>query len=188
MSRHLWWIFLPVLLAPNVATAQTPGALVEGQRVRVAYRCSRAHDQPVECGKNRPPRVTTGQFMALDGDTLRLRSQKTGAELAIPAAHVDRLWVVDGRKSHFWAGVGIGFLGGAVVGAVIGSTQEFCILSCGSAAGIGVVVGAPAGALLGGIVGALIRSDRWRRVRVNDLHLSVEPQREGVGLSVSVAF
>lgn len=193
MSRFLSviflsWIFLPVLFAPNIATAQTSATLLQGQRVRVAYRCKVARGQVVECGARRSPRVDTGYLQAVDGHTLRVRGQSTDTELAIPTAFVDKVWVVDGKKGNFWAGAGIGLVAGAAVGGVIGSTQEFCILGCSPATEIGFILGAPAGFLVGGLVGALIQSDRWQAVGISGVHTSLEPRLNGIGVTVSVSF
>jgi hypothetical protein len=186
------WIFLPLLFVQNVATAQTPETLVEGQRVRVAHRCRITRDQPIECSERRSPRMTTGQLRTLDGDSLRISTQSTDTGLVIPTAYVDRLLVVDGRRSRFWTGAGIGLLAGAAIGGVIGSTQEWCLISFGDcddpATGLGVIIGAPAGFLIGGVVGAVIRSDRWRAVSVNDHRISVEPRPDALGLQLSVGF
>src|SRR2546422_11622240 len=116
MSSLRSWILLPLLVAPNVATPQTPGTLVEGQRIRVAYRCKVARDRLLEYRERRSPRVDTGQLRAIDADTLRLRPKSTDAELAIPVGYVDQVWGVNGRKSNFWAGARIGMLGGAIIG------------------------------------------------------------------------
>jgi hypothetical protein len=72
------------------------------------------------------------------GDTLRIRAQSGGVELAIPTASIAQVWVVEGRKGNFWAGAGIGLLAGAMIGGVIGSTQEFCLLECSPATLFGV--------------------------------------------------
>jgi hypothetical protein len=188
MSRFLIWIFVPVLFASKIAAAQTPGTLVEGQRVRVAFRCKLAGDQVIECRERRSPRIVTGHLQAVAGDTLRIRAQSSGAELAIPTASVAQVWEVEGSKGNFWAGAGIGLFAGALIGGVIGSTQELCILNCVPATGFGGIIGAPAGFLLGGVVGAVIRSDRWRAVPGNDHRVSVAPRLDAIGLNVSVAF
>jgi len=188
MSRFPIWIFVPVLFASKIAAAQTPGTLVEGQRVRVAFRCKLAGDQVIECRERRSPRIVTGHLQAVAGDTLRIRAQSSGAELAIPTASVAQGWVVEGRKGNFWAGAGIGLLAGALIGGVIGSTQELCIFECSPATLFGVIIGAPAGALLGGAVGSQIQSDRWRPLSVNRLGLGVQPRLGAIGLRVSVAF
>ncbi len=101
MSRFPLWMWLLVTFGTNVAQAQTPGTPVEGQRVRVAHGCEIARDQPIECRERRSLRVETGQFRALDGDTLRMRAQSTDAEVAIPTAYVTQVWVADGSRTHF---------------------------------------------------------------------------------------
>lgn len=192
MSRFPLWMWLLVTFGTNVAQAQTPGTPVEGQRVRVAHGCLIARDQPIECRERRSQRVETGQFRALDGDTLRMHAQSTDAEVAIPTAYVTQVWVADGSRTHFWAGAGIGSLAGALIGGVIGSTQHPAddgwgwTLNCTTACG--VALGALDGFLLGGVVGALIKSDRWRPVPVSHLRVSLEPQLDALGLKVSVAF
>ena len=196
MSRFPLWMWLLVTFGTNVAQAQTPGTPVEGQRVRVAHGCEIARDQPIECRERRSLRVETGQFRALDGDTLRMRAQSTDAEVAIPTAYVTQVWVADGSRTHFWAGAGIGALAGTLIGGVIGSTQHPAqeeswgwSLTCPSpATACGVALGLPGGFLLGGVVGALIKSDRWRPVPVSHLRMSLEPQLDALGLKVSVAF
>lgn len=188
MSRFLMSILLPLLFAPKLGAAQTPGVLMEGQRVRVAYRCKVARDQVVDCHKGRAPRLDAGHIQSFDGDTLRIRASSSDADLAIPRASIDQVWVVEGEKGNFWAGAGIGLFAGATIGGLIASTQEFCILSCAPATLFGVVIGAPVGALVGGVVGSQIQSDRWRPLPINRLRMSVQPRLGAIGLRVSVAF
>lgn len=188
MSRFLMSMFVPVLFAPNAGLGQTPAALVEGQHVRVAYRCKVARAQVIQCRMSRSPRVDTGRIHSVDGDTLRIRRQSSDADLAIPRVAIAQLWVVEGKKGNFWAGAGIGLVAGAVIGGAIGSTQEFCVLTCSSATFFGVIIGAPVGGLLGGAVGSQIQSDRWRPLPVSDLGVSVQPRPSAVGLRVSLAF
>lgn len=190
MSRGLTSIFLIVLCTPSPGPAQTP-VLDQGQRVRVAYRCKLVRGQVTECRENRSPRRTTGYVRSVDGDTLRIRSEASDAELAIPSSSIAQLWVVEGRKGHFWTGAGIGLLAGGLIGAAIGSTKEFCPIwsGCGEpATGIGVVIGAPTGALLGGVVGLLIRSDRWEEAPLDRVRLGVVPQPDGLGIGASIGF
>lgn len=189
MSRFLMSIFLPVLFAPHAGSAQTPAALVEGQRVRVAYRCKVVRVQVIQCRKSRSPRVDTGHVQSLDRDTLRIRGQSSDVDLAIPRASIAQLWVVDGRKGNFWAGAQIGLVAGALIGGVVGATQEFCLIGgCTPATFFGVIIGAPVGAVVGGAVGSRIQSDRWRPLPVNGLGMSVQPRPGAIGLRVSVAF
>ncbi len=190
MSRVLTTIVLIVLSTPRIGFAQT-AVLEQGQRVRVAYRCKLVHNQVTECRDSRSPRRSTGYAQSVDDDTLRIRAESSDAELAIPRSSIAQVWMVEGKKGNFWPGFGLGLIAGGVIGGVIGSTQEFCIIwsGCGqSAAGIGVLIGAPAGALLGGVVGLLIRSDRWEEVPLDRVHVGVVPQPDGLGIGLSIAF
>jgi hypothetical protein len=190
MARLFMAILLPLFLAPSVSVAQTPDSLVKGQRVRVVARCEVAPD----CREGDPRWIHVGQLEALDRDSLHIRARANNAELVIPTSSIARLYVVDGTKGHFWVGAGIGLLGGALIGGVIGSTTQFCIDECTDAqaqAGAieaGVILGAPAGFLLGGITGALIRSDRWRLVSIKDHRIGVAPRLDARGFSVDVRF
>jgi hypothetical protein len=156
--------------------------------VRVDYRCKLVRNQVTECRENRSPRRTNGYVQSVDADTLRVRAESSDAELAIPSSSIARLWVVEGRKGHFWTGAGIGLLAGGVTGAAIGSTQELCFFTCSPATGLGVLIGAPAGALLGGVVGLLIRSDRWEEVPHDRFWVGVVPHRDGLGIGASISF
>ena len=105
---------------------------------------------------------------------------------AQPTTSVTRLSSGEGTRGHFWAGAGIGLLGGALIGGVIGSTTELCLDSCtaeearSGAIKAGVVLGGTAGFLLGGVIGALIRSPRSS--------ISVGPRLDAPGFSVAVRF
>ena len=116
---------------------------------------------------------------------LDIRAQSNNAAFVIPTTSITRLSSGVGTRGHFWAGAGIGLLGGALIGGLIGSTTEFCLDSCTSdearsgAIKAGVILGAPAGFLLGGLIGALIRSDR---------RISVAPRLGTRGFAVHVGF
>ena len=112
MSRLFESILLPLLLAPSVSVAQTPDSMVKGQRVRVVSRCEVASDQAPVCREGGPLRIYTGQLETLDGGNLHIRAQSNNAELVIPTASVTRLSIREGTRGHFWAGAGIGLLGG----------------------------------------------------------------------------
>ena len=77
-----------------------------------------------------------GELLGIDGDVLRIRSRDNVADIALPTSSVARVWVMDGRRGSFWKGAGIGLIVGVVAGTAIGATQEFCALTCGSAAGM----------------------------------------------------
>ena len=191
MSRVLTTIVLIVLCTPSPGPAQAPPVLEQGQRVRVAYRCKLAHDQVTECRDSRSPLRSIGYVQSVDDNTLLIRAEANDAELAIPRSSIAQVWMVEGKKGNFWPGFGVGLLAGGVIGAAIGSTQEFCLIwsGCGeSATGIGVLIGAPAGALLGGVVGLLIRSDRWAEVPLDRVRVGVLPQPDGLGIGASISF
>jgi hypothetical protein len=57
--------------------------------------------------------------------------------------------------------------------------------SCGAEC---VAIGATGGALLGALFGALIRTDRWEEVPLDQFRVSVMPRRDGIALGVSVRF
>jgi len=182
------WIVVVLLLAPAQAAAQAPQSPSIGQPVRVSHRCRVTQGTVTECHANRFPRVDTGQIQTIEGDTLRILPQGRVTAFAIPVAAIDGLWVVDGKRGNFVAGAGIGLLAGALLGAVIGSTQEFCIFDCSPATGIGFILGAPVGLVIGGAVGASTRSDRWHGVRLEDLRVSVALRREALGFRASIGF
>lgn len=189
MSRLLQWIVPIVLFAPSPGSAQVPGALAEGQRVRVAVRCEVVLDQLKDCRKYRARAFATGTLRTLDADTLWVGSDSGGAELAIPLVHVTQVWVVDGKRAHVRDGALLGAVAGAVVFGVVGAPgPEDCVGSCGDLDGVGAVLYMATGALLGGVVGARIKSDRWQEVPVGRPRVSLTPQPGGIGASVSIAF
>jgi len=194
MSRLFTAGLLPLLLAPSLSVAQTPDSLVRGQRVRVVAQCKVASNLALDCRAGHPPWTYTGQLEALHRDSLHIRAQADSAVLVVPRASIAHLYVVDGTRTHFWKGAGIGLLGGALIGGLIGSTTEFCIDECTTAEAqkeaiaVGVIFGAPAGFLLGGVIGALTRSERWRLVSINDHRISVAPRLSPRGFTVNVGF
>ncbi|HEX9631914.1 MAG TPA: hypothetical protein VGA02_05565 [Gemmatimonadales bacterium] len=179
MSRHLLWFVLAAIVVPTTAAAQHADPLV-GQRVRVVYQCEEDTWRRGQCREE-------GTVRATDADSLRL-DLAGNARWAIPSASVAQVWVRDGTRSHFWAGVGVGFLSGALLGTAIGATQEFCIFTCSSAAPIGFMLGAPVGMLIGGVVGAVIRTDRWRPLEGNGAGVRARAVGNGVGVGLEVAF
>ncbi len=109
------------------------------------------------------------------------------ADIRAPSSKVTRLSSGEGTRGHFWAGAGIGLLGGALIGGAIGSTTRLCFDSCtadearSGAIKAGVVLGGTAGFLFGGVIGALIRSDRSSSI-------SVGPRLRDPGFTVQVRF
>ena len=194
MSRPLLPIVIALLMAPSVSAAQAPDSLVKGERIRVVSRCSVAPDLAPDCGEGDQQWTYTGQLESLDPGSLHLRAQAKSGELVIPTSSIAGLYVSDGTKGHFWAGAGIGLVGGALLGAAIGSTTEFCIDSCteeqakAGAIAVGAVLGAPVGFLLGGVIGSQIRSDQWRLIPIADQRIGVGPRLGTLGVRVEVRF
>ena len=181
---HRWalllWIVAPTVGVSSVGASQVAVTRLDGRRVRVLHWC-------VTADGRREPCTDQGHVHSLSPQTLRLQTP-AGDELVIPRMSIEGLWVADGRRGHFWAGAAIGLLAGGLLGAVIGSTQEFCVWGCSPATALGVLIGVPAGFVLGGVTGIMIRSDRWRGVPVGRPSASIDPRAEAVGIGLSVAF
>jgi len=115
-------------------------------------------------------------------------------DIRAQSTSVTRLSSGQGTRGHFWAGAGIGLVGGALIGGAIGSTTELCLDSCTAAQArsgaiiAGVIVGGAAGFLLGGVIGTLIRSDRSSSASFNDHRVSVGPRLDAPGFTVDVRF
>jgi hypothetical protein len=87
--------------------------------------------------------------------------------------------------------MGIGFLAGAGIGAIVGAsanctgdpfTSAGCALILG---GLGAAVGIPVGA----VVGATVRTDRWQEVPLDHLRAGAMPRRDGrFTLTVALPF
>ncbi len=192
MSRRFSTILLLLLLAPSLASSQTRDALVKGRQLRVVSRCEMARDSIVRCptpGTPWPYEWTySGQLEALDADTIHIRMRSNEEAFAIPTTSIARLSYRDGTRSNTLRGAGIGLLGGALLGGVVGSTMDFCIFDCDPATEVGVLVGAPAGLLIGSVIGALIRSERWRAVSMDGNRIRVAPRLDSPGFMVTMTF
>ncbi len=152
-------------------TAQEPPPVKVGARVRVTA---------LSLGLNNH----TGRLTAVDRDALTVDT------LRIAVASVTRLDVHRGRKLSVSGGI-LGFLGGAVVGgavAYVAFQDDQGAPTCTNETSCPLVIGAVAvgGAAIGALVG---RTDRWEEVPLDQLRVSVAPQRDGrFGLGLSVRF
>jgi len=150
-----------LLLAPLTDALAQEQPLEPGQRVRVTVPSLDVNKQKAT-------------FQGMAGDTLVLSSA------SYSLSGVTRFDVYSGRKSHFWAGAGIGFLVGAAGGAVAGS-----VVNCGGedqmlCVGWGAGVFGLGGAIVGGLVGAFVwKADKWEEVPLDRLRVRVVPQRGG---------
>lgn len=158
-------------------TAQDPPPVTVGTRVRVT-----APDLDID--------KYDGTVTAVRSDTL------TVGTLQVPLASVTRLDVHQGRKGNVGKGAIIGTLVGVPTGLALGILyQQACSDSietgetCLALIPIGAVAVGLAGALVGGTIGALIKTDRWEEVPLDQLRVSVGPQRDGrFGFGALVRF
>lgn len=118
---------------------------------------------------------------------------ESGATTTISLSQIVRLEVSDGPQPFVAAGMGYGFLGGALVGAVVGSRQEGNdYFGKPTIVTVTSVLGGVGGAIVGGVVGAIGRRERWSTVRLDAplrrVRLSPSLVRGSVGLRGSVRF
>ncbi len=168
--------FTAILLVGPIATAiAQQEALQPGVRVRVTVP-----DLGIE--------NVSGILTELSGDTLALE------RLRAPLASVTRLEVYRGRRWRTGRGAFIGLVAGGISGGV--ALGVVCASIRGGYFGCtvpqGVVYGGLAGGVLGAGLGALIglaiSGEKWEEVSLNELRVTLVPQRDGFGLGISVAF
>lgn len=178
-------------MAAHSAQAQVAGASVptvaEGTRVRVAA----AHRGD----------AITGVVVRHSSDSLILRSDKDSGTVALPTAQLSRLEVSRGRRTQKVRGAGIGFLSGAVIGALVGlatyedpscSGEAWVCLDFGPQfdAAVGATLLGGVGALVGTMMGSRER-ELWRPAPASpgwDARLGIGPARGGVALTASLVF
>lgn len=164
-----------LLLVPHPAAAQQL-PLGSGERVRITAPA---------LGLLR----VAGDLASVDDSTVRMTTADTS--LTVTMRLVERFERYAGRHNHPWRGAAIGALGGAVVGGAIGwvacenytvGTDGNCLDSREGAqiimpASIGI--GAVGGSLIGMAIGAAVQTDKWTSVPLDDLRISIVPQRDG---------
>jgi len=170
------------VVAPTEILSQDKPSIRPGSRVRVTA--------PSVFNKR-----VAGTVDVVGSDTLAVNAEKGGGVLLVSLKDVTRLEVSDGRRSHAGLGAKIGLMTGFVTGFVIVvATYEECTDFCpvpdpgpvGTAAIAGVVFGI-GGAALGAIVGALIKTDRWEEVPLDELRIGPSPvSADGVSVSASL--
>ena len=195
--RHSELVLVIVLVIPTTHLFAQQPPVHAGERVRVTAP---------DCGMH--GHATTIQ--ALRGDTLVLPADPTRSSNSVtcPLNSVTGLDVSRWRKSWGWRkGALVGLLSGGALGALVGSwTYEECDPYEAACAGIicfsdcdfhlgrevhvalhALAVGS-AGALLGALIGASSETDRWEEVPLDQLQVSIAPQREGVSFALRIAF
>ncbi len=172
-----------LLLAPlDGLSAQQPPPIEPDSRIRVT-------------APNVGADKVVGTFLGAAGDTLRVQTESQ-APLAIPFAFVTRLDVSRGKKSRVVRGAVLVGVIGAVVGGAVGlvtpqfacETPSGCPVDWGEAGKL-AALGGVIGAAVGGGIGALTKTDRWEKVPLDQLRVSLVPQRDGrFALGLSVRF
>jgi len=171
-SQTPGFLLIAFALAPSAAAlAQTPGPVSVGERVRITM--------PDRRGRHR----LVGRIADVQHDTLVLDSDDIGTAARVPLSQATRIEVSGGRHTNVRRGMGIGMVGGAVAGALIGATTYHkgrapaCSLSevllCwgspvdpgeaprGISPRAGATIYGLLGILAGGIGGAIIHTERW---------------------------
>jgi hypothetical protein len=151
--------------------ADEPPLCGPGSKIRVSNACD-VMQRP--WGGDHTKRLV-GTLVELDSEILRLQQRSSTDVTEIQRPCVDELEVSRGRKSKALQGAAVGFLTGAVAGAIT-------ILSCSSCeldedeqleaflvftGGGGVLFG-----LAGLGIGALIRTDQWEEVPLDRVQTS----------------
>jgi hypothetical protein len=166
-----------LLTASAHVFAQEEPPVAPGDRVRVTVPT------------NDPDRLV-GTVVETGADTCLLAVQNRADTLALSFASVTSLEVSRGQKSHELLGGAIGLFVGFLpiyglchAGSCGDQSEgvEECCLRAGA-------VGGAIGGLLGVLIGS-VRVDQWEEVPLDQLRVSIVPQRRGgLAVSVSVSF
>jgi hypothetical protein len=155
MRYHCFFIAL-VLVPLSPLSAQVSQSLEPGTRVRVSTA-------PVGLW----PDWMVGTIISVTDDHLIIRPERDSAQsIELARTALTHLEVSHGKRSKWLTGLGLGFLGGAAVGAAVGynSGGYSDILGPEAFAAIVAIPSALGGALIGGVIGAVIKVDRWQVV------------------------
>lgn len=171
-----------VLLSPGEARArerpEVEAPFVVGSRIRL--RAPRAVEGRIQ-----------GSVMELDEKSV-LISTDDRIPLRIPREAITQLEVSTGLRRQTLKGALIGAGVGAGLSALV-PWEDYCgglesDPSCPSKAE-SVVVGAGGGAVWGVLVGLMVKGDRWGKVPLEGVRLSVVPARgHGVGVTLTASW
>jgi hypothetical protein len=134
-----------------------------------------------------------GTFLRLSPDTVTISAG--GRPLDFPLQRITRFEISQGERSHGLLGAGIGLVVGSGIAYLIvhsGGSTSLCDRNVnqdaiGSLECAGVVaLGATIGAGLGYIIGGRIHTERWTRIPVERLRVTVGSA--GPGLAVALTF
>jgi len=170
---------------PNGITAQERSPVVEGARVRVSA---------TEFGG----KWCTGTLVEWSTDTLTVNCWRTversWEEAEFPLSSITSVEVSRGRKSNVGKGALIGGLIGAGAGLAIGlstanvveeatTIDEEASITIWSAVALGLV-----GAGVGVLIGSASTGDRWEKVPLDRLKVSIVPTQGAVVLAFSMTL
>lgn len=158
LGLHLWMV-----VPPSRAEEAFPGAL--GERLRVTY---------VTDGE---PTRLDGRLTANSSDSLTIDPFRR-APRALSWSAIRGIERYEGSRGHAGTGALIGLAIGVGAGVLAGTTahqeSQFFTVSSGEAVLIGTLV-AGAGAGIGALFGALVRSDQWRKIPVEEKRPTSQP-------------
>lgn len=158
LGLHLWM----VVPAPRAEEA-LPGAL--GERLRVTYMT-----------EGHPTRLD-GRLTANSSDSLTIDPFRETPR-ALPWSAIRGIERYEGSRGHAGTGaligLAIGVGGGVLAGTMAHRESTFFTVSSSEAVLIGTLV-AGAGAGIGALFGLLVRSDRWRKIPVEEKRPSSQP-------------
>lgn len=131
------------------------------------------------------PARQTGLIVRHGADSLVLVRDEGTVRIAIPAASITRLEVSAGRPRRRPAliGAGIGFIGGAVVGATWGKRED----PNGFGGLLGLIAGAVVGPPVGALIGAAVAPEQWDRTRQPATASREQPATASTGTDASGA-
>jgi hypothetical protein len=179
MRRQLAVLLVSLLLFPQVIAGQGVRTLVvPGARVRVTH--------PAEGTR-------VGTALAITDDLLFVRWRNGSDTVGVPLAEVTQLDVGDGKhKYRALKYAGIGLVGGAGLGAMVGAASyddSDSFFGQGAyAAGGAFVLGSLGGII--GLVSGVLRSEPWQEVPLDRSRVGivVPPGGHGTRLGFALAF
>jgi len=154
--------------------------------------------QPVQVGDR--VRVTAPEVLTAPSvgtlvvlmDTLVVQEEGDSLFVVLPVSTVTRLEVSRRQGSRSARGAGIGFLGGALIGAVYGAARAGTgpgeiDLPTGTSAALNAAIFGAGGALVGLAVGAGIKVDEWESVSPFRVAVTMSPPVTGpAGVTLSL--
>ena len=145
---------------------QLPAPLAVGTKVRIVA--------PTIVGRR-----VTGSVADIRAASLQIAVDDN--QLTVPRNAITRLEVSTGKRRHALLGL--------VIGAAVGLVAA-CVSDCNSEGDPGFFLSnAGWGALWGVAIGALIKTDRWSDVPLEQVHVTVGPtQGHGIRMTMSVRF